>query len=256
MPMKQIFYAFIVVILFSACSTAKYKQVTYFNDLTDSNTVVQRIENYNPLKIQKDDILAITVSSLNTEASAIFNMGNTSSSQGGASSATANLFTVNSNGEIQLPLIGSMKVVGLTTEEARILVQKALLSFLKEPVVSLRLTNFKISVVGDVAKPGVYPVNSERVSVIDALGFAGDLSITAIRKNVLLIREVNGERKMVRLNLNSKELFNSPYFYLQNNDALYVQPSDAKYASVDTRYRNLSIGLSVISIIIVIISRL
>jgi len=256
--MKQIFYVCIVALLFSACSTAKYKQVTYFNDLIDSGTVVQRIENYNPLKIQKDDILAITVSSLNTEASAIFNMGNTSSTLGNvnSNSTSANGFTVNLNGEIQLPLIGSMKIAGLTTEEARLLIQKTLLNFLKEPVVSLRIVNFKISVLGDVVKPGVYPVNSERVSVIDALGFAGDLNITAIRKNVLLIREINGERKMVRLNLNSKELFNSPYFYLQNNDALYVQPGDAKYASVDTRYRNISIGLSVLSIVLVVISRL
>ncbi|MFD0939099.1 polysaccharide biosynthesis/export family protein [Pedobacter boryungensis] len=254
--MRQIFYVCIVVILFSACSTRKYKEVTYFNDLNDSSTIVQQIENYQALRIQKDDILALNISSLNDEASAIFNRGNIGTSQNSASSTITNGFTVDANGAIQLPKIGSIQVAGLTTTEARELIQKKLLNDLKEPVVSLRIANFKVSIIGDVAKPGVYPINSERVSVIDALGFAGDLNITALRKNILLVREVNGERKFIRLDMNSKELFKSPYFYLQNNDALYVQPGDAKYANVDTRYRNVSLGLSIISIIVLVITRL
>jgi polysaccharide export outer membrane protein len=250
-----ILYVFVFAIVLSSCSTAKYKQVAYFNDLKDSTVVTEDIKNYNPLTIQKDDILAINVTSLNSEASAIFNVGNTSSNQASGSSALNNGFLVDHKGEVQLPLVGPIKVIGLTTTEAREIIRNRLLEYLKEPVVSLRLANFKIALIGDVARPGVYPINSERISIIDALGLAGDLNITAIRKNILLVREVNGERKFIRLDLNSKELFTSPYYYLQNNDALYVQPGDVKYASVDTRYRNISIGLSVVSILFVILSR-
>jgi len=163
---------------------------------------------------------------------------------------------VDEKGTIQLPLVGSVKIEGLTTTEARELIQSKLINYLKEPVVSLRLINFRVSVLGDVARPGVYPVNNERVNVSEALSMAGDLSITAVRNNVLLVRETDGKRQYIRLNMQSKELFNSPYYYLQNNDVLYIQPGNAKYASVDSSYRNVSIILSALSVIALIISRL
>lgn len=257
--MKKLFYLLTCLILLSSCGV-QYKQVPYFQDLTDSGIVEEEIVNYSQLRIQKDDILAITVSSLNMEASAIFNMGTTSSIQNNVAgnvnpSLTANGFTVDHTGHIQMPLIGSIAVSGLTTPEARELIESKLTPFLKEPVVSLRLINFRISVLGDVAKPGVYPVQNEKVSVTEALSMAGDLTITAIRKNVLLVRELNGKREYVRLDLQKKDLFNSPYYYLQNNDVLYVQPSNAKYASVDASYRNVSIILSALSVIALLITQ-
>lgn len=258
--MKKIFYLFVGILLISSCGV-QYKQVPYFQDILDTASFEEEITNSSTLKIQKDDILGITVSSLNQEASAIFNMGNTSSLQENVSgninpSLTANGFMVDSNGAIQLPLIGSIHVAGLTTSSARELIQSKLNAFLKEPVVSLRLVNFRVSILGDVARPGVYPVHNERISVTDALSLAGDLTITAVRSNVLLVREVEGKRKFVRLDMQSKSLFNSPYFYLQNNDVLYVQPGNAKYASVDSSYRNVSIILSALSVIALLITRL
>ena len=255
--MKRLLYLLTTVVFFSSCGV-RYKSVPYFQDLTDSGVVSENIDNYKALTIQKDDILGITVSSLNIEASAIFNMGNTSSAQGGGSgdpTLTANGFRVDRNGAIQLPLIGSIEVAGLTTVAARTLIESKLITYLKEPVVSLRLINFKVSVLGDVANPGVYPVQNERVSAAEALSMAGDLTITAVRNNVLLVRENAGKREYIRLDLQKKDFFNSPYYYLQNNDVLYVQPSNAKYASVDSSYRNVSIILSTISIIALIISR-
>jgi polysaccharide export outer membrane protein len=261
--MKQILYLSIVVVLFfSSCGVA-YKQVPYFQDLGDK-TIEEDIQNHYTLRIQKDDILAITVSSLNPEASAIFNMGNTSSvtpnqSAGNSSlnpSVTANGFLVDQEGLIQLPLIGGVKVEGLTTTEARELVKSRLLTYLKEPVVSLRLVNFKVSVLGDVTRPGVYPIQNERVSITDALSLAGDLNVTALRKNVLLVRESAGKRQFIRLDLNSKQLFNSPYYYLNNNDVLYIQPGNAKYANVDSSYRNIGLIVSVLSVIALVITRL
>lgn len=257
--MRKFFYLIIAVCFFSSCGV-KYKSVPYFTDLPKQDSIQEVIQNHKILKIQKDDILAITVSSLNPEASAIFNMGNTSSLQGNASpnanpANTANGFIVDQNGAIQLPLIGSVTVEGLTTISARELIQSKLITYLKEPVVSLRLINFKVSVLGDVAKPGVYPVQNERVSFAEALSMAGDLNITAVRDNVLLIRENQGKRQYIRLNMQSKDLFNSPFYYLQNNDVLYVQPGNAKYASVDSSYRNVSIILSALSVIALIITR-
>lgn len=213
------------------------------------------------MTVQVDDILAITVSSLNSEASAIFNLGNTSSIQGAPSGninpiLTANGFLVDKEGMIQLPIIGSIKVAGLTTNQSRRLIESKLISYLKEPVVSLRIVNLKVSVLGDVARPGVYPVSNERVSIADAISMAGDLTITGVRNNVLLIRETDGKRKYIRFDLHSKDIFSSEYFYLQNNDVLYVQPGNAKYASVDSSYRNVSIVLSALSIIALIITRL
>jgi polysaccharide export outer membrane protein len=257
--MRKFFYLIAAVLFMSSCGV-KYKSVPYFTDLPIDSTMQEQILNQTVLKIQKNDILAITVNSLNPEASAIFNMGTTSSIQGnitgsGNPTNTANGFLVDQKGAIQLPLIGSLTVEGLTTTSGRELIQSKLVTYLKEPVVSLRLVNFKVSVLGDVVHPGVYPINSERVNVSEALGMAGDLSITAVRKNVLLIREQDGKRQYIRFNMQSKDVFNSPYYYLQNNDVLYVQPGNAKYASVDSSYRNVSIILSALSVIALIISR-
>jgi polysaccharide export outer membrane protein len=257
--MRKFFYLIIAVLFLSSCGV-KYKSVPYFTDLPTDSLLQEQIKNQTILKIQKNDILAITVSSLNPEASAIFNMGTTSSLQGNTTANvnpanTANGFMVDEKGDIQLPLIGSIHIESLTTTAARELIQNKLSSYLKEPLVSIRLVNFRVSVLGDVAKPGVYPVNNERVNISEALSMAGDLSITAVRNNVLLIREQDGKRQYIRLDMQKKEVFNSPYYYLQNNDVLYIQPGNAKYASVDSSYRNVSIVLSALSVIALIISR-
>ena len=257
--MRKFLYLIAAVLFLSSCGV-KYKSVPYFTDLPADSTIQEKILNQTVLKIQKNDVLALTVNSLNPEASAIFNLGTTSSLQGNTTANvnptnTANGFMVDEKGTIQLPLIGSVKLEGLTTTEARELIQSKLASYLKEPVVSLRLINFRISVLGDVARPGVYPVNNERINVSEALSMAGDLSITAIRNNVLLIREQDGKRQYIRLDMQKKELFNTPYYYLQNNDVLYIQPGNAKYASVDSSYRNVSIILSALSVIALLISR-
>lgn len=246
--------------MLSSCGV-QYKQVPYFQDIIDTAVFEEQIKNTNIIRIQKDDILAITVSSLNNEASAIFNMGNTSSIQGATNgnvnpALTANGFLVDQEGEIQLPIIGSMSVNGLTTKEAREALQTKLNHYLKEPVVSLRIVNLRVSVLGDVARPGVYPIQNEKISLTEALSMAGDLTITAKRNNVLLVREIDGERRYVRFDMQKKDLFDSPFYYLQNNDVIYVQPSNAKYASVDASYRNVSILLSALSVIALLITQL
>jgi len=258
--MRQYFYLILAVVCLSSCGV-KYKTIPYFTDLPLDSLVQEQIQNQTILKIQKNDILALNVTSLNPEASAIFNMGSMASIQGNAAggssvSTTPNGFLVDQNGAIQLPLVGSIPVVGLTTAQARLAIEKKLTQYLKEPVVSLRVSNFRVSVLGDVAKPGVYPVSNERVNISEALSMAGDLTITAERKNVLLIREDRGVREYIRLDLQSRNLFTSPYYYLQNNDVLYIQPGKTKYASVDASYRNVSLVISALSVIALLITRI
>ena len=252
--MKIFFYLTVVVTFFSSCGV-KYAALPYFTDLSVDSVTKERIQNQTVLKIQKNDILAINVNSLNPQASAIFNMGAANSSADVAPSNTATGYLVDQSGNIQLPLVGSVSVEGLTTGAARAFLEKKLVTFLKEPVVSLRVVNFRVSVLGDVAKPGVYPVSNERVNISEALSMAGDLTITGLRNNVLLVREKDGVREYHRINLQSKDIFNSPYYYLQNNDVLYVQPGKAKFDSIDSSYRNVSLVLSALSVIALLISR-
>ncbi len=256
--MKKTAYLFIAILFLSACGV-KYKTIPYFVDLPTGNQA-EDINNQTVLKIQKNDILAITVSSLDPKSDAYFNQGNISSIQmatSTGSAATPNGFIVDQGGNVQLPYLGSVKVEGLSTYDARKLIEEKLESgkFLMKPVLNIRLVNFKISILGDVVRPGVYPVQSERITIIEALGMAGDLNITAKRNDVLLIRENLGKRQQVKLNLQSKDIFNSPYYYLENNDVVVVTPSAAKYASVDSSYRNAALVISALSVIALLITR-
>ncbi len=249
-------YLLLFVALISSCGV-KYETVPYFTDLPAGEDVEENIMNKSVIKIQKDDILSIIVSSPSAEANAIFNAANTNAVTSGGQ-ASINGFLVDHEGKVNLPYVGPVKVEGLTTSEARVLIEKAVNEgqYLKNAVVSLRLANFKVSVLGDVLRPGVYPVQNERVSILDALSLAGDLNITAMRDNVLLVRENEGKREQIRINLQNKDLFNSPYFYLKTNDVIYVQPGKNKYASVDASYRNTSIVLSTITVVVLALSRL
>lgn len=255
--MRNFLLTALVAVLLNSCGV-KYETIPYFKDLPAGN-LAEDINNQTVLKIQKNDILAITVSSLDDKSDAYFNLGNMGAVQvgSGGSSSTPNGFIVDQQGNVQLPYLGSLKIEGLSTYEARKLIETRLEEgkFLVKPVVNLRLVNFKISILGDVLRPGVYPVQSERITIIEALALAGDLSITAKRSDVLLIRENLGRRQQIRLDLQSKDIFNSSYYYLENNDVILVTPSAAKYASVDASYRNVSILISAISVIAILISR-
>jgi len=248
---------FLFLILLSSLFSCSYKTVPYFQDLNRSEPSKETITNYDPITIQPEDILGISVSSQNVEASAVFNYNlNTVS---GLSQTTSNNpvvgYLVNDSGNIQVPYIGTMKVVGLTLSQIQQSLQKQLLDYLKQPVVNIRLINFKVAVMGDVLRPGVYPVDKQRISITEALTMAGDLNITALRSNIVLIRETNGTREYIPIDLTSKKLFNSPYFYMKSNDFLYVQPGKNKFASVDNSYRNISIVLSALSIIVILLTR-
>lgn len=235
---------FLTVIMLSSCST--YKTIPYFQNLDKTKITQEEIKNFAPLKIQAGDILGIVVGSLNPDAW----------TDGNKNGETALGYKVDQAGNISLPLVGLVKVANLTTEQAREVIESRLVKYLKSPAVNLSILNFKISVLGDVNRPNVYPITSEQVSITEALSLAGDLQITGMRQNILLIREQDGVRKYIPVDLTSTGLFQSEYYYLRNNDIIYVTPDKNKAAAVDQSARNVGFVLSAISILTLIATQI
>ena len=256
-----LFILFISVNIFSCSSTKKIK---YFQDIPDSGQL-KNIPSaiYAAPTIQVDDILTILVETVDPQATASINLGNVplqTASVGGASSLTQQPlsgYLVNKDGYVEVPVLGRMKLSGYTTNEARDLVLKEALKYYKDPTVIVRYANFKISVTGEVTRPGSYIVPSEKVSVLDAIALAGDLTIFGKRDNVLLIREnSDGTTTPCRINLQKSSIISSPFYYLKQNDIIYVEPGKGKAAANDaSQARTYAIIGSLISILIIVASR-
>jgi len=253
---QNLLKAFIIVIVLFSFSCSNYKTVPYFQDLSQTAITKQEITNFSTLLVQPGDILGINVSSLNPEASAVFNYNLNRVSGDNTDRSPQNSvigYLVDVNGNIRLPLIGETKVAGFSTTELNDQLQSKLQTYLSKPIVNIRILNFKISVLGDVLKPDVYTVQNERITIPEALSLAGDLNITGIRNNIMLIREINGKREFVPIDLTSKKLFESPYYYLKNNDVIYVTPNKQKVSAANTAFQKVGLiiaGLSVLAIII------
>lgn len=260
---------FLLIIILFTTSCSSYKQIPYFQDLNHSVVSEESIDNYSPLKIQAGDLLGINVASLSPEnefsssnprvtGNDNMNTGSAKSNIGqGADNSNPNPvygYRVNQKGEIIIPYLGKVQVKGLTTDELAAKLAPQLEQYLKQPVVNIRVLNFKVSVLGDVLRPDVFSVQNERITIMEALGLAGDLNITAKRRNVLLIREVDGKRQFMPVDLTSKNIFSSPYYYLQNNDVIYVEPDRIKYAPLDRGYRTLNTTLAIVSALGVVVT--
>lgn len=258
-----LFILFICSILFS-CSAPK--NVKYFQDIPDSGALktITKAEFIEPT-IQVDDILTILVQTVDPQATVSINSGNLpiqnsispvgSGSLGGQISSG---YLVNKEGFVDVPILGHIKLVGLTTSQAKEVIAKEANKNYKDATVIVRFANFKFSVTGEVAKPGVYVSANERTSILDAISLAGDLTIFGKRENVLLIREnLDGTKTPVRLNLNKSEIMTSPYYYLRQNDLIYIEPNKSKVASTDaSKARSYTIIAAALSVIIVLISRI
>src|ERR1700744_5152196 len=243
---------FVAIIILFCCSCSSYKNVPYFQDLDQNNITREEINNYSPLIIQPGDILAVNVTSASAGTEEFnYNLNRvsgTNNSQGPESAVIG--YLVDPNGNINLPNLGQIKVSGLTTTTLTEQLQGSLAKYFAKPIVNIRIINFKISVLGDVMKPDVYTIQNERITVPEALSLAGDLNITAIRNNILLIREINGKREFIPIDLNSKRLFESPYYYLKNHDVIYVTPNKAKVSSNNTAgFQRASLVISALSVI-------
>ncbi|MEJ7560451.1 MAG: polysaccharide biosynthesis/export family protein [Pedobacter sp.] len=265
-------YAHLLIILYGLIclsSCGGIKNYKYFKDISDSSAVTDLTTAiYVEPRIQPDDIMYIaiqtiepsagsTINALNAQSgsSALLTGGGTSSS--GPSQGTTYGFLVDKQGEVAVPILGSVKLSGLTTQEARIVLTEKASKYYKDATIIVRFANFKITVLGEVMRPGSYSVPNERVSLLDALGYAGDLTIFGKRDNILLLRRnANGKTQAARLDLTKSNIFQSPYFYLQQNDQIYIEPNKSKVTSSDgTLIRNISIGSAVLGFLVVIISR-
>lgn len=209
----------LLVIIFSSCKT--HEKLVYFqSSKTDSLSTVQ---NYEPV-FKTDDLLSIEISAEDKEAVAPFNLsvsGKSESNEGGS----GNGYLIDANGMITLPIVGNLHLAGLNYLEAAQLIEKELQLYIKNPIVRIQILNYKVTVLGDVANPGTYEVPNARVTILEAIGYAGDLNITGNRKNVLVIRDENGVKKEYRLDLTSKDIYTSPAYYLSQNDVVYIEPN-------------------------------
>ena len=253
-----LFYLLIIVILISSCTNTK--KFIYFNNVQD--TVYSSNFNTSAYLIKPNDILSISISSLNNEASAIFNPDN-AQNQGRSTTVTgtqteAGGYLVSNSGTIQLPLLGKIQAAGITKEELKNTITNLILSkkLLIDPIVEIRFLNYEVTVIGEVAHPTVITVPSERISLLKALGLAGDLTIYGRRDNVLLIREENGKKRTRHIDLTSSNFLNSPYYYLQPNDVVYITPNKAKIATASNTSQYLPVILSGLTVAIILIDRL
>lgn len=233
--MKKLLIPFVLmamIMLIGSCSGSK--QVAYFQNIDSISLAASR--GLYDAKIMPKDELTITVITTNPQASAPFNLSvsNTIGTSGQMSSGQGSLqgYLVDNDGNINFPVLGTIHVAGLTKNEAEEKIKEGVKPYLaatENPIVTVRMSSYRVTVVGEVGRPSVIPVSTEKMSIIEALAQAGDLSIYGKRNNVLLIREdATGQKKAHRLNLNDANIFNSPYYYLQQNDIIYVEPNGVK----------------------------
>lgn len=257
--MKKLVWMMALPLLLAGCTS--YRNVPYLQNPEAVNSFAEKLPLYDA-KIMPKDLLTITVNTTDPQAAAPFNLTtqtalNIAQSQNTYSQAALQQYLVNNEGLIDFPVIGRLKVGGLTKNEAEALIRENLKPYLKEvPIVTVRMSNYKISVLGEVNRPGTFTVSNEKVNILEALAMAGDMTVYGVRDSVKLIRESEtGQREIVCLNLTNATVVTSPYYYLQQNDILYVTPNKAKAKNSDIG-SSTTLWFSATSILISLVSLL
>lgn len=241
-----------LVLLLIGCSPQR--NLVYLSDL-DKDDINQSkpIENVVTPTIQPDDLLSITVNSLSVESNRLFNqgvlgtLGSDVAGNAGSGDTKIDGYLVDKDGYINFPVLGKLKLGGLTKDAATDTIQSILNEkYIKDPTVNIRFLNFKITLIGEVKNPVTVTIPTEKINIFEALSLAGDMTVVGKRENVLIIREKDGHRKLIRLNLNDKDIVNSPNYYLQQNDIVYVEPDSYKAATASLRRTNIQFVLSTI----------
>ena len=256
-------------VLLGAC-TAVPKDIAYFqkeNNLTKEE--LSMMKNFADPTIREGDVLTIAVSATDPLAASSFNLplvsfvkdGTTQITTSGtrdiAASQAMQTYTVNVDGNINFPVLGKVKVAGMRKQDVVLFLEKEISKYIKKPIVNLNISNYKVTVLGEVNRPGSYPITTDRVSILDALGYAGDMTIYGNRKEVRVIRDSNGLKEIILYDLTGNEFLADGNFYLQQNDVVYVEPNDkrmknSRYSQTD-QY-NLSLVSTVASTLSVITS--
>ena len=248
----------LLILLLTACQS--YKKVPY---LQDAEVVLysNQSEQLYDAKIMPKDLLTIVVSCTSPELAAPFNLTIASPSnlsiQYTTTQPVLQQYLVDNEGKISFPVLGALTVGGLTKKQAEQLIVDKLKPYMKEnPIVTVRMVNYKISVIGEVARPGTFTISNEKVNLLEALAMAGDMTVYGLRDNVKLIREdANGKQQIVTLDLNNAETILSPYYWLQQNDIVYITPNKAKARNSDVG-NSTSLWFSATSILVSVVSLL
>ena len=252
-------------VVFASC--ASQQDVVYLQDTMNSAKDIAMKQTYE-VKIQPDDMLAILVNSRDPQLAAQFNMpivgyqlGNSISAEQVTTTNSLQGYLVNKDGDINFPVLGEIKVAGMTRTQLTEMLEKRLRSegedgaYVKDAIVTVKFLNYKISVLGEVNRPGNYSLNSDRITVLEALALAGDMTIYGQRENVHVIRDNNGQTQNLIVNLKSSDLFNQEGYYLQHNDVVYVIPNKIKaQQSGINQNNNVSVWLSAASLIATVLS--
>lgn len=252
----------LLALALSIAGCTSYKNVPYFQNPEVVNNSSEVFPLYDA-KIMPKDLLSITINTTDPQAATPFNL----TVQTPLNAALTNINTttqpslqqylVNNAGEIDFPVLGTLKVGGLTKDEAETLIREKLKPYLKEdPIVTVRMANYKISVLGEVARPGSFTISNEKVNVLEALAMAGDMTIYGVRNDVKLIREdINGKCSIINLSLNDASIVTSPFYYLKQNDIIYVTPNKTKAKNSDIG-NSTTLWVSATSILVSIASLL
>lgn len=244
-----------MVVLFVGCTS--YKKIPYMIDA--ENFANASKDALYDARIMPKDLLTITVSSTEPEAAVPFNLTvptiQNSNLTSQISQAALQTYLVDNNGDVQFPVLGKLHLGGLTKSEAEAyIIDKLKESFKELPIVNVRLVNYKVSVLGEVNHPGTFTVANEKINLFEALALAGDMTIYGKRGNVKLLREhSDGKKEIITMDINKSDIINSPYFYLQQNDVLYVEPNKAKSKNSDIG-QTTTLLMSATSILISLVS--
>jgi polysaccharide export outer membrane protein len=245
--MRTVFY-FLGIALLSAC--VSHKQVTYFNDIQEEMEGVLKIPESPENRLKPGDLIEINIASVSLETNQFFQKPASDGEEGFG----GNTYQVSKEGAVEIPLVGKVHLGGLTLEEASETIKEALLEYVQKPTVNVRLVNFRVTLLGEVKNPGVYQIPTAEANVLEAIGYAGDLTVYGVRNNVLVIRTDGEEKRFHRLNLNDSGLMESDFFHLRNNDIIYVQPTKGLTSKDDNIYRILPLVISSLTFVAVVIS--
>lgn len=243
-------FAIVSLCMLQFACTSK-KKVIYFQ----ADAELPTTSNFYSPVFKKGDLLSIMVMGMNAEAVVPFNLPNNTyvtGNMGGyyQGAPTPPGYSIDIEGNIDFPVIGKLHIEGLSRLQTIDLLKQKLSEYISKPSVNIRILNYKVTVLGEVKNPGTFTIPNERITLPEALGIAGDLLITGKRKDVLVIRETDGKKSEFRVDLTSKELFASPVYYLQQNDIVYVTPNRSRINSSVVNATNVSIGISVLSLLI------
>ncbi len=253
MKLRSIIIIVLAVLASSSCKSRK--SIVYFQD-DDIKKNLLLESSPQQLVYKPDDLLTINVSAADADAASPFNLPivsnntNVLSAQGGLQMQT---YLIDYDGNIEFPVFGKLKMAGLTRTEATAMLTKKIAEYANAPIVNIRLANFTVTIIGEVNSPGTFTIQDERITLVEALGLASDLSIYGKRENVLLIREVEGKKRFARIDLTSVDAVTSPLYYLQQNDVIVVEPNNARVRA-STYNQNNSVLISAIGTLTTILA--